>query len=281
MPTVIPWSELSDLTDVAALYDRTPEGLEAMTVGWPTSVQGFALVSVRGVLAAALRVVGDGSLTLAQLARDPVLPPRRALPLVAWGEDQARERGVQRLRVSLMGAPGLGPLLDARGFALTERFLRLVLDGDPAAPGPLPAGVRAVGMDEVGIERFLAMSNAAFATVPGALPLSPDDWASMVEGPGFREDLLHILADAAGPLGFVRSEIEGRTGTVDALALDPRGRGRGLGRWLLRWSAHALRAQQVATVDLWVAESNTPAKGLYEGDGYRQVLARESWERSL
>ncbi len=281
MPRVIPWTELRDLEQVAQLYDRSAESLESMLAGWPSGVRGYALESVRGVIAAALRVEGEGSLSLAQLTRDPVLQPRRALPLVAWGEQQAREHGAPKLRISLKGAPGLGPLLEARGYALTERFLRLVLDGEPPAPAPLPEGVRPVSLAEIGVERFLAMSNTAFATVPGALPLGAQDWERMTQGPGYRDDLLQILVGPSGPLGFVRAEVEAAVGSIDALGLVPRARGLGLGRWLLRWCGRALRDQGHETVDLWVAESNTPALRLYTSEGYRQVLVRESWELDL
>jgi mycothiol synthase len=203
------------------------------------------------------------------------------LPLVAWGEDQARALAIASIRVSLFGAPGLGPLLAARGYALTERFLRLVLEGEPSSPGPLPPGVRIVSLASVGLERFLAMSNAAFATVPGALPLSVEDWNDMARSPGYRSDLLCILADDTGPIGFARCEIEGTVGSVDALALDPRVRGLGLGRWLLRWSGRAMLGAGCAEVDIWVAESNTPALRLYESEGYRLEKARESWELAL
>ncbi len=281
MPRVVPWSALSTLAGVAALYERTPESLAAMAASWPAGVRGVALVSVRGVLAAAICARGPESLSLAQLARDPVLQPERALPLIAWGEQQAREHGAPTLRVSLKAAPGTGRVLEARGYRLTERFLRLVLDGDAPDPGPLPDGVRAAALSELALDRFLAMSNAAFATVPAALPMTAADWAAIASGPAYREDLLRVLLDPSGPLGFVRAEVEDRTGTIDALGLVPRARGRGLGRWLLRWCGRALQAQDLTTVDLWVAESNTPALRLYEGDGYHRVLARESWERAI
>ena len=283
MPTVIPWSQLPDLSLVAPLFQRTPAALADRQAGFPANVRGVALVGDAGVEAAAIRVADEdaGAFVLAQLSRNPALPPERSLPLVAWGESQARVLGIASIRVSLFGAPGLGPLLAARGYALTERFLRLVLVGEPRAAGALPPGFRIASLAEVGLERFLAMSNAAFATVPGALPLSAEDWNDMARGPGYREDLLCVLADAKGPVGFARSEVEGRVGTIDALGLDPCVRGRGLGRWLLRWSGRALRSAGCTELDLWVAESNAPARALYLSGGYQLEKARESWERVL
>jgi ribosomal protein S18 acetylase RimI-like enzyme len=283
MATVIPWSELPDLAEVAPLFQRTAAALADRQAGFPANVRGVALLGDDGVEAAAIRVVdvAEGAFVLAQLARDPALAPSRALPMVTWGEEQARALGIANMRVSLFGAPGLGPLLAARGYALTERFLRLVLVGEPPSPGALYPGFRIVSLADVGLERFLAMSNAAFATVPGALPLSVEDWKVMARGPAYRADLLCVLADAAGPVGFARSEIEGRVGSVDALGLHPRVRGRGLGRWLLRWSGRALRAAGCAEVDLWVAESNAPAHALYLSEGYQLEKARESWELAL
>ncbi len=281
MPHVIPWSELPNLDEVAPLYGRTPAALADRAAGFPVDVSGHALVGERGVEAAAIRVLDAGACVLAQLARAPGLPPEQALPLVEQGERWTRAHGAERLRVSLWGTPDLGPLLAARGYVLTERFLRLLLPGPAMAPGSLPAGVRPSALRDVGVERFLAMSNAAFATVPGALPLTVDDWNLLAASPGYRQDLLCVLVDERGPLAFVRSELEGSTGSIDALAVDPRGRSLGLGRWLLRWSAQALLAVSCEAVDLWVAESNTPALRLYESEGFRLDKVRESWERAL
>jgi ribosomal-protein-alanine N-acetyltransferase len=283
MPSVIPWSALPHLLAVAPLYHRTASALADRQAGFPANVQGFALLGSRRVEAAAIRVLDPaaGAFVLAQLVRDPTQPPQRALPLVRWGEREASAAGLGRIRVSLFGAPGLGPLLAARGYALTEHFLRLVLQGALEPPGPLPPGLRTVSLDDVGLEAFLAMSNAAFSTVPGALPLSVDDWKDMARSPGYREDLLCVLADREGPVGFARGELEGSTGSIDALALAPRARRRGLARWLLRWSGQALLALGCAEVDLWVAESNTAARGLYESQGFVLEKSRESWERAL
>jgi ribosomal protein S18 acetylase RimI-like enzyme len=279
--TVLPWSGLPDLEEIAALYERSPERLVARAASWPASVVGHALLGPEGVVASALRVDASDSLALVQLVRHPDLPPERALPLVDWGEEQALALGLGGLRVSLLGAPGMGPLLAQRGYALTERFLRLVLQAEPIRAGALPAGVVRASMEELGLQRVLAMSNAAFRGVPGSMDMSVEDWRSMVASPGYSDELLCLLAEAGEPVGLARCCVVDRTGTLEALALAEGARGRGLGRWLLRWSTAALLGAGCTEIDLWVAESNAGARRLYEAGGFVVVQARESWERSF
>ena len=246
---------------------------------FPEGVSGLALCEGERVLAAALLVDHPSwsALALARLALDPDIPPEAALPLLAWAEACAGARG---LRVSLHRAPGVGALLAGRGFALTERFLLMRLDGPAAEPGPPPAGTRPIAAADLDVDAFLAMSNAVFEGVPGALPMSPAGWAALVAGEAFRPSLLHVLADPDGPVGFARGELgaEG-AGVVEAVGVASRGRGRGLGRWLLRSCQRALAEAGARRHELLVAESNAPACALYRAESYRVREARESWER--
>ncbi|MFH1468772.1 MAG: hypothetical protein ABIO70_30570 [Pseudomonadota bacterium] len=230
---VLPWSELPSLAPVAALYGATPEALRAEAATFPAAVRGVALVAGTEVLAAALWVrSGPPDLPrLARLALAPEQPAAVALDLVAWAEAQpgaGRGQGV-----SLRQAPGVGALLEARGYRLDERYLRLIQAAEPLPPGPLPAGFAERALSAVGVPAFLAMSNAAFASIPGALPLTADDWRALAESAAFREDCLCVLVDGAGPVGFARGELLDDEGLVEAVGLVERGRGRGLGRWLL------------------------------------------------
>ena len=56
------------------------------------------------------------------------------------------------------------------------------------------------------------------------------------------------------------------------LVVHPSFRRRGIGEGLLAWSARALRALGYDTVRLWVTETNTAARRLYDRTGFRPVL---------
>lgn len=283
LPLVIPWSSLPDLEAVAGLHDRSAASLVAEEAGFPRGVSGWALLGTERVVAAGLLVDHPDApnVALAQLVRDTSLPADSVVPLLDWLEARGRTGGCTSARVSLMKAPGVGAVLTERGYRLTERFLRMEL-GDRRRPaGPGAPGLRQVSLAEIGVTTFLELSNQAFARVPGALPLSEEDWASIASGDGYREDLLSIVTDRQGPCGFVRCELAESVGEVEAVGVADRQRGRGLGRWLLRHGAELLATAGAEKVQLYVAESNEAARKLYLSDGYRVVEERESWERGI
>jgi len=270
---------------VAALYDL-PEGtLLDESAAFPAGVSGAALLTGTAVVAAALVVdagTPGGPLSLARLVRQGGLPPESALPLVEWAEARARASGAACLRITPRRAPGLGGLLADRDYLVTERYLRMVQRGAGSGWSPLPPGVEQRGLSQVGDAAFLAMSNAAFSTVPGALPLSHEDWRGMLASPRFRSDLLCVLVDAEGPLGFVRCELDAPDqGCIEAVAVLPRAAGLGLGRWLLRWGQERLRQAGASRVTLDVADSNAVARELYLSEGFVVEAESESWELVL
>ncbi|MGE0460095.1 MAG: ribosomal protein S18-alanine N-acetyltransferase [Vicinamibacterales bacterium] len=64
---------------------------------------------------------------------------------------------------------------------------------------------------------------------------------------------------------------------INNLAVDPRWRGRGLGRALLRGVLAAAAARGIRRATLEVRRSNTPALGLYEGQGFTIVGVRPDY----
>jgi ribosomal protein S18 acetylase RimI-like enzyme len=282
LPLVLPWSSLPDLEAVAALHGRSVASLVAELASFPRGVSGWALVGEHAIVAAGLLVDHPDvpNVALAQLVRDPALPPESVLPMLDWLEAHGRTGGASRCRVSLMKAPGVGDVLAERGYQITERFLRMELGATRRPPGPLAEGLRLTSLAEVGTPAFLVMSNAAFAHVPGALPMSEEDWSSIAAGEGYRDELLAIVVDADGPCGFVRCEHQGSVGEIEAVGVAERLRRRGLGCWLLREAAERLRRAGCERIQLYVAETNEAARELYLGEGYRVVEVRESWERA-
>ncbi len=211
----------------------------------------------------------------------PALAPRCVVPLLDWLEARGRAGGARMARVSLMKAPGVGGVLADHGYRLTERFLRMELVQAREQPGPLPDGLRLTTLEQVGVPAYLTLSNASFDGVPGALPLSEDDFGAISSGPGFRDDLVAVVVDGEHPAAFCCCMLNEGVGEVDAVGVGVPWRGRGLGRWLLRWAAARLEAVGADKAQLYVAESNEPARELYLSEGFAVVEERESWERGL
>lgn len=64
---------------------------------------------------------------------------------------------------------------------------------------------------------------------------------------------------------------------INNLAVDPRWRGRGLGRALLRGVLSAAAGRGIRRATLEVRRSNTPALRLYEGEGFTVVGVRPGY----
>ncbi|MCI4331178.1 MAG: GNAT family N-acetyltransferase [Thermoplasmata archaeon] len=82
------------------------------------------------------------------------------------------------------------------------------------------------------------------------------------------------LADDDGRLVaaiLVAQQSTGRAIILD-LMVDPKGRGHGIGAYLMRWSFRALHALGYETASLWVTESNAPARRLYDRLGFSTRL---------
>ena len=90
----------------------------------------------------------------------------------------------------------------------------------------MPLGHRERTLPEIGDDRYLEVGNAAFEGVPGAFPLTREDFAKVRSEPGFVEDLIRVVEDGEGPVGFLRGALApGHAGEVEAIGLLPRARG--------------------------------------------------------
>jgi ribosomal protein S18 acetylase RimI-like enzyme len=242
-----------DPADVQAEMDALPDG-----VAWVISEDGRA---------AGIRVdrTDPPGLMRVHAVDGPAIAP-----LVA---DLRAAHPGRRVHVGLRRAPGAAEWLAARGWRLVDRFL-VLRRADFAAVPPLPPDVVERGLDDVGIAAYLALDAETFTGVPGHAPWNPDDFARMARDPGFDRDLVRILVDAQGPVGFVYAS---RPQTVEAIGVRTRARGRGLGRFLLRRGEALLRDRGATATDLLVAESNRRALTLYLAEGYREVERRDVW----
>jgi len=82
-------------------------------------------------------------------------------------------------------------------------------------------------------------------------------------------------------LGYARWQVIPAAGEAELLriAVRPEGRGRGLGRRLLRSSTEALKALGVSELHLEVRVSNESARKLYEAEGWHSTGTRKAYYR--
>jgi ribosomal protein S18 acetylase RimI-like enzyme len=266
---------------VAELLGRALAELRELLGMLPADLEGVALVEAAPI-AVGLYVPSDvaaaGRLRLAWLsARDPAA----AVELVAVAEERGRAMGARALQVSERRAPGVGPLLEARGYRLANAMVHLRRTRR-RAPGPLPDGMRQLSLDEAGLDAWVEVERESFRGVAFAVALTREDAERQRQAPGFDAGLFRFVADEAGPAGYLRGLMASDgTGEVETIGLAPRARGRGVGRWLLRRCEALLDARGAREVVLRVAASNEVARALYAAEGYEEVAREPAWERAL
>jgi ribosomal protein S18 acetylase RimI-like enzyme len=178
-----------------------------------------------------------------------------------------------RARVREDALPGRA-FLRALGFA--EGPAQLSLRWQPR-PLPRPSGIEvraALAADAKEIER---LSREAWAGAPDALQSRPDELAQL-----FGDDRALWLALAAGrPAGYLAAvrlgqprAARGTTLGIEEIAVLPEQRRRGIGKALL---SRALAGAGGAVLS--VAESNEPARALYQSFGFSLAARRLIYER--
>lgn len=138
------------------------------------------------------------------------------------------------------------------------------------------------------VSRLLARSPPAFSTA------GPRDAAVIAQlhaasfGRGWDEDEVYrLLIDSAvvahramtgrALVGFVMSRMAADEAEILSIAIAPARRGRGLSRPLLDYHLRSLAGLGARAVFLEVDEHNAPARGLYDGAGFREVGRREGY----
>lgn len=235
----------------------------------------------------------DGAATALWIAREAARTGRgmlvrtrgelaAALALVDWAAAEARRLGARVLQVGVMDSPDLAAFLGRNDYRVIESFLTLERAGGARDCPRLPDRHRERTLADIGDDAYLEIGNAAFEGVPGAFPLTRDDFAKVRSEPGFVEGLIRVVEDPAGPVGFLRGALApGHPGEIEAIGLLPRARGRGLGRYLLRRCEELLDRAGAPSVRLLVAASNANAVALYRKDGYVEIARRDTWERAI
>ncbi|MFI7701329.1 GNAT family N-acetyltransferase [Nonomuraea sp. NPDC049480] len=180
-------------------------------------------------------------------------------------------------------------LAKEHGFEPATSFHRMRIDHDgPVEPPAPPAGLtlHSGESDEVRREGH-RVHQEGFAQHFGFVKLDYDQWHERRQAMSTTDWSQLTLArldgrPAAVLIGNNQFVVDEDCGYVATLAVLPEFRGRGLGRFLLRHAFAADAARGRKGTILHVDSNNTtPALGLYESAGMRQVLAIDVWRRRL
>jgi len=187
------------------------------------------------------RVVAE---TVAMIPRD--------VPYTAWSRRGSLDTALERRGMTLV-----------RSLAEMSVPLPIVCDlpdGDPLALRPFADG---------DVETLLTINRAAFGDHPEAGTLDEEELAELMQEPWFDPNGV-LLYDANGDVGgFCWTKVHPNgEGEIYRIGVDPRHRGRGLGRRLtLAGFDHLTTARGCTTGFLWVDEANTPAVTMYQSIG--------------
>ena len=177
----------------------------------------------------------------------------------------------------------------ADGFAIATTFHRLRIDhhGLPAEPDAGGVLIRTGEHDELVRRDALAVANEATAGQFGFVERTFDEWHRDIEASTSHDwTQLRVAYLDNRPVAMLQGndqfvEDEG-CGYIARVAVVEAARGRGLAKLLLRQAfARDARAGRVGTI-LHVDTNNpTPALGLYERVGMREVLVIDVWRRTM
>ena len=208
---------------------------------------------------------------------------------------------VRSVDIGFTGLPGnvehavLEQLSGRPGSVVIERLAmeRALGEADGGPPGPAPQGLRLVPARSVTVEALADLDRRSFTGTVDELLIGPteEDYRRVV-GALLAGSLGRFLDEASAALvtddpttlvgALLSGEESARRGIFLDFLVDPKFRGRGYGRLLLRWGSRALWALGYSSVRLWVTAANTPARGLYDSTGFRTVAtaAIYRWDRS-
>lgn len=103
-------------------------------------------------------------------------------------------------------------------------------------------------------------------------------WSKQTFRDNFGERYLNLqLLCEEVPAGFAICQTVLDEATLFNLAVDPLCQGQGFGRALLQALVERLEERGIVTLWLEVRESNTPARALYEAEGFNEVSRRKNY----
>jgi len=190
--------------------------------------------------------------------------------LLSWGEDLARARGTDGIRVEVVDRDEPGhERLRSRGYRQVRSFFTMWRGlGEDEEEGTVPAGVRIRPYEDADERAFFEVHEASFADHWEFRPTSFEAFNENLHAEGW-DPSLAFLAEAGGEaVGLVATFLNEKNGYVALLGVIPSRRGRGIAKALLMRSFAELAARGRREVRLDVdAEGSYGAVALYEGVG--------------
>lgn len=175
----------------------------------------------------------------------------------------------------------------AAAFAARHEFARVrttwLMDrpSDGAVAVAWPKGIEARVFD--GTDAALAdwndAYNVSFARHYHYVISTPADCRAILARPCSEPSGLMLAYREGECVGFCRNDLLGLRGEIGVLGVDPRARGIGLGRALLRWGVSWLERRGAPRVTLTVDGENESALRLYRSERFEAVRSRATWAR--
>jgi ribosomal protein S18 acetylase RimI-like enzyme len=193
-------------------------------------------------------------------------------------ERRMAERGQALMQTVITANAAAIEHLRAAGYARRTIYQRMRAPLS-AVPAPLPdAAVRLFDPDAEGpaMHELLA---AALGEIQGSVPDPLEDWRMWLRRHSPPHYLLALEDEGRLAGAAVGASWEEGMGYVVQLGTAPWARGRGHGHALLLAIAGAFRADGLATIELSVHATNTPALSLYERIGMTPDFRAEQWAR--
>ena len=192
---------------------------------------------------------------------------RDLAPLLAEVRRVAREHGFGSVLSPLIAEDASQPYAEA-GMELRERIV--AMRGYPrelvAHPAPPLEGVR--------LEESIAEDRPSIATLDAAC--FDEFWRHgerMVER-GLVAGRTVVARESEQVIGYTWCTIERGVGTLGRIAVDPRARGRGVGRALLTEALAHMASRGAEAVSLCTQEHNAASRALYLSAGLRELPGR-------
>ncbi len=157
-------------------------------------------------------------------------------------------------------------LADGHRATLDHSEHALVLRGEPA-DGPTDTRLVMRIAQRRDVPAIMALMSSGFG-------FAPPDTAERLAGEGVRT---FVFEREGRVVGALRAIVEDGIGGVYGFAVDPRWRGRGIGRDFLRRTCRELRERGAQTVGLEVAVDNDRALHLYTSLGFERVMTEDYW----
>jgi len=177
-----------------------------------------------------------------------------------------------------------GELLSAHGYAITNRYWRMVGDLTEAPPAPVfPEDVwlrpYVDGDDEDEVHTLI---HTSFSEIPGNINHGIEQWRQrMIRSATYDPSLWLIATDGERIVGVLTNEEwkEGNMGWCAQLAVRPDHRRQGLGRALLLTAFGEFHRRGRTRVGFGVHGENDRAIALYESLGARPAWRHDRYER--